>query len=654
MLEHEKRAKKHQERLIQEGKMVLQQSLSQLCIRIKASVSRENSLRLSPYSPYSDNTPPLSPLSPLISSPFSLSRSPSVISNSGGIKIQPQPISPRPMSPNTKKMSREETFFLLAFGMPMSLGGIASSERPERKVNLFAEAEKSRKKSIEARKAKVAEEEAAAAAAKLSQPQEEVEVVQQKQKSKVAATKKKKGASSSSPNNQNSNEGGPPRLRPPLVQPQQYSLESEGYHSGREEDISDRADHSKSLSMDEAKITRSSPNVKSTKIRKSEIIMGTKGQPEIIVEVKNDPIWGPTYIRRPKSKSPRYGASGPVAEVQEVTQESTTTVTSSLDHRPSSSPGVGSKSPRRSAGSEIIEEQPNDSTTTSSAINRKSSPLSRIGSKSPARSGSRLGSRSPMRLGSEDIEEAIPDLATSSTRETPARSSFEVVDTSGIPDLTSSSPIRETSSPRVGFALDMIVETIPDLRTSSPPTRDQKEGQRQSRSRTRSNNVHDHVDDTSSPAHHRGPSPRVGFAEIVEAIPGDDVRKSSKSPLPREASPHPTSLSRKGSSSSRKGSTSGWPSYARPTSSSPIRSKSKSIEIVETIPDGRVWPDPGAYSTRGPAPMLQPHSQMIEARPKPPPLGSDARKFSREESFFLLAFGMPMAVEPSCTMDHGK
>ena len=649
MLEHEKRAKKHQERLIQEGKMVLQQSLSQLCIRIKASVSRENSLRLSPYSPYSDNTPPLSPLSPLISSPFSLSRSPSVISNSGGIKIQPQPISPRPMSPNTKKMSREETFFLLAFGMPMSLGGIASSERPERKVNLFAEAEKSRKKSIEARKAKVAEEEAAAAAAKLSQPQEEeVEVVQQKQKSKVAATKKKKGAPSSSPNNQNSNEGGPPRLRPPLVQPQQYSLESEGYHSGREEDISDRADH---RNVDEAKITRSSPNVNggSTKIRKSEIIMGTKGQPEIIIEVKNDPIWGPTYIRRPKSKSPRYGASGPVAEVQEVTQESTTT--SSLDHRPSSS-GVGSKSPRRSAESEIIEEQPYLSTTTLKAMDRKPSPSSCIGSKSPARSGSRLGSRSPIRLGSEDIEEAIPDLATSSTCETPARSSFEVVDTSGIPDLTSSSPTREPS-PRVGFALDMIVETIPELRTSSPPTQDQEGQQRQSRSRTRRNNVHDLVDDTSPAAHHRGPSPRVGFAEIVEAIPGDDVRKS-KSPLPREPSPHPTSLSRKGSSSSRKGSTSGWPSYARPTSSSPIRSKSKSIEIVETIPDGRVWPDPGAYSTRGPAPMLQPHSQMIEARPKPPPLGSDARKFSREESFFLLAFGMPMAVEPSCTMDHGK
>ena len=601
MLEHEKRAKKHQERLRNEDKMVLRQSLTQLCIRIKASVSRENSLRLSPYSPYSDSpslSSPLSPLSPLLTSPFSLSRSPSVIS---GGKIQPQ--SPPPMSPNTKKMSREETFFLLAFGMPMSLGGIASSERPERKVNLFAEAEKFRKKSIEARKAKAAEE--AEAAAKL-QPQEQVveEVVVQKQKSKVA-TKKKTASSSGSPN-KDSDEG--PRrksLRPPLAQPQQYSLESEGYHSGREDDISDRNDSkSLNLSVDEAKVTRSSPNVK---IKKPEIIMGTKGQPEIIIQVKNDPIWGPTYIRRPKSKSPRYGP--------EVTQESTATT---KDRRPAS-PRVGSKSPRRS-GSEIIEE-PN----MTSAMDRKPSP--RIGSKSPGRSGSeiieaipelttssthrpssRIGSRSPMRLGSEvNDNEAIPDLSTSPTRGTPVRSSFEIVDTGGIPDLTSS-PTRETS-PRVGFA--EIVETIPDLRTSPAP---------------------------------RGTSPRVGFAEIVEAIP--EVRKS---PLPREPSPHPTS------------SRSGWPSYARPTSPR-VRSKSKSIEIVETIPDGRVWPDPGAYSTRGPPPMLQPHSQqprrslseMIEARPKPAPLGSDARKFSREESFFLLAFGMPMAVEPSCTMDHGK
>ena len=531
-------------------------------------------------------------------------------------------------------MSREETFFLLAFGMPMSLGGIASSERPERKVNLFEVAEKARKKSIEVRKAKEAEE--AEAAAKLKEIEEEVV---QKQKSMKKS-------------NKNSDEG--PRrksLRPPLIQPQQYSLESEGYHSGREDDISDNRNDSNSLSVDETKITRSSPNVGS-KTRKSEIILGTKGEPEVIIQVKNDPIWGPTYIRRPKkSNSPR---NGPPAE--EVIQESTTTKVTSLDRRPS--PRIGSKSPRIS---EVIEES-----NMTANMDRKPSP--RIGSKSPMQSGSgyeiieeaipdltmtssthhrpssRIRSRSPMRLGSED-NEAIPDLATSSTRGTPERSCFEIIDTGGIPDLTSSSPTREPS-PRVGFALDMIVETIPNLRTSSPVPRGPSPYLRTSSPAPRgpSPNLR-----TSSPAP-RGPSPRVGFAEIVEAIP--DVR--TKSPLPREPSPHPTL--------SRKGSASGWPSYARPTSPH-VRSKSKSIEIVETIPgDGRVWPDPGAYAARGPSPMLQPHSQqprqslseMIEARPKPAPLGSDARKFSREESFFLLAFGMPMAVEPSCTMDHGK
>lgn len=278
-------------------------TITALCIKIK-SVSRENSYssRLSPYSPYSDSID-------------ALSRSPSVfVFDANGYQsdgsIAPLDTSPDEMGDN-KKFSKEETFFLLAFGMPMSLGGIHSTERPKRKVNLFALAAEARRQSVQKRKASLKasgkgwKERKYSTIDLYSKNGKDVipigipvDYVKEKSKSpnplgksKSPNSKSPKSMSPSSPSEYSaimersispksptstSTTPALKALKPPPMGSQQYSWESEGYHSGREEDVSDRSEAvrvseanggiksngmvpKKALLVDPSKVSQSSP-----------------------------------------------------------------------------------------------------------------------------------------------------------------------------------------------------------------------------------------------------------------------------------------------------------------------------------------------------------------------------------------------------------
>ena len=249
-MEHEKRLKSHEERL-------MRLHLSQISVKIK-SVSRENSMslvggRLSPYSPYSDTFDSIDPMSQ-------------------SSKDDLQSANQRANA----KFSKEETFFLLAFGMPISLGGIKSTERPPAKVNLFALAENARKESIKQRKMSFKMEGIPWPKRKYSSidlvsengrtlipvatlnktptpPPSSTPSRLSKRRSPMVPGSSPEGSNKLSPSpmtpNNEVTDGRsvspyPPILNPPALKPPpklQYSWESEGYHSGREEDVSEVA-----------------------------------------------------------------------------------------------------------------------------------------------------------------------------------------------------------------------------------------------------------------------------------------------------------------------------------------------------------------------------------------------------------------------------
>ena len=250
-MEHEKRLKSHEERL-------MRLHLSQISVKIK-SVSREESMslaggRLSPYSPYSDTFDPTDPM---------------YQSSKDDLQSDAQRAN--------AKFSKEETFFLLAFGMPISLGGIKSMERPPNKVNLFALAENARKESIKQRKMSFKMEGIPWPKRKYSSidlvsengrtlipvatlnktptpPPSSTPSRLSKRRSPMVPGSSPEGSnklSPSSPRTPNNEVADgrsvspyPPILNPPALKPPpklQYSWESEGYHSGREEDVSEVA-----------------------------------------------------------------------------------------------------------------------------------------------------------------------------------------------------------------------------------------------------------------------------------------------------------------------------------------------------------------------------------------------------------------------------
>lgn len=83
-------------------------------------------------------------------------------------------------------------------------------------------------------------------------------------------------------------------------------------------------------------------------------------------------------------------------------------------------------------------------------------------------------------------------------------------------------------------------------------------------------------------------------------------------------------------------SSSGWPSYAT--------SRSDALMAAEPVERNSVSPNPGynrSLSTPEPK-KKDPKQRTID----------DTKLDKERETFFLLAFGMPMSVPNSCTMDH--
>ena len=268
-MEHEKRLKSHEERL-------MRLHLSQISVKIK-SVSRENSMslvggRLSPYSPYSDTFDSNYPMSQ---------------SSKDDLQSDAQRAN--------AKFSKEETFFLLAFGMPISLGGIKSTERPPAKVNLFALAENARKESIKQRKMSFKMEGIPWPKRKYSSidlvsengrtlipvatlnktptpPPSSTPSRLSKRRSPMVPGSSPEGSNKLSPSpmtpNNEVTEGRsvspyPPILNPPALKPPpklQYSWESEGYHSGREEDVSEVATPPPKISVEATPTTEPPSN----------------------------------------------------------------------------------------------------------------------------------------------------------------------------------------------------------------------------------------------------------------------------------------------------------------------------------------------------------------------------------------------------------